>query len=91
MTIEREKFYDVDDVMDMSQNFNFAVAFTAYDNERENIIDPSIGDLVFIANQWGVNEDGEVYEETVTLKSHACSREELGLIDSEPANSRFFP
>ena len=91
MTIEREAFYDVDYVMDMSKNFNFAVAFTAYDNERENILDPSIGELVFKANQWGYDEDLEVYEETITLKSHTCSMEELGLTDSGSKARKFLP
>ena len=33
--------------------FNVAAAFTAYDNESENILDPSYGELVFNHYWWG--------------------------------------
>ena len=75
--------------MNVTQDFNFAVAFTAYDNERENILDPSIGELVYKAYQWGYDDNGDVYEELVTLKTHVCSGVELGLAD--PAESNFLP
>ena len=37
-------------------NLNFAAAFTAYDNVREPITDPSIGQLQFSVWSWGPNE-----------------------------------
>lgn len=50
MSIEKEFFYDDLDVMDSSQFLNVAVAFTGYDNDQENLLDPSIGELQFTAN-----------------------------------------
>ena len=40
---------------------SLAIAFTAFDNEREIILDRSIGELVFKRYEWGNNEDGTFY------------------------------
>ena len=48
-------------MFDTSYGFDVAIGFTAYDSNREVILDPSIGELQFIAYEWGVNEDGESY------------------------------
>ena len=39
------------------QGLNFAIAFTAYDEETEYVLDKSYGEIVFRAYEWGVNED----------------------------------
>ena len=38
-----EAAFDSDYTFDASKGLNIAVAFTAYDDEREQILDPSIG------------------------------------------------
>ena len=37
----------------IENGFNLAVAFTAYDNEPEPIIDKSYGEVVFMHHEWG--------------------------------------
>ena len=46
-------FFDSDFTFDASMGLNFAVAFTAYDSETEDILDPSYGSLTFSAYGWG--------------------------------------
>ena len=48
-------------VFDAEKGLDMAVAFSAYDNEKENILDKSIGELAFFAYEWGENEDGSLY------------------------------
>ena len=38
---------------------NFAIAFTAYDDETEPILDESLGELVFNSYSWGNDDDSE--------------------------------
>ena len=47
-------------IFDYEQGFNVAVAFSAYDSEREPILDPSIGELYFAVAKWGsrIDENG---------------------------------
>ena len=40
-----EYFYDHEEVFDYDKGLNFAVGFTAYDNDKEIILDHSIGTL----------------------------------------------
>lgn len=68
---------------------NFAIAFSAYDNEREDILDPSYGNLQFTTYEWGEDENGEPFLKYVTIPSHSCTPAELGLEDRESA--RFYP
>ena len=68
---------------------NFAIAFTAYDNENENILDPSYGRLIFNHYSWGPDENGNYKSVREEIPSHPCSREELGL--EGQGSSRFMP
>ena len=61
---------------------NIAAAFTAYDNERERILDPSYGELVFLVSDWSLNEDGTTTLFRKIPESHPCTRAELGLEDN---------
>ena len=82
-----EGHYPEEYVFSWDSGFNIAVAFTAYDNERENILDPSIGELGIYISEWG-DENGELFLRDIKLDTHQCSREELGL---EGNDSSFFP
>ena len=53
----KDSFYDENYVFDNKQGLNFAIAFTAYDEETEPILDESIGRVVFNAYQWGEETD----------------------------------
>ena len=61
MMTKSTNFYDWRDVFDYSVGLNLAVGFTAYDNEREIILDETIGELAFIAYEWGEKPDGTFY------------------------------
>ena len=75
-----EKFFTEYDEFGYDQGLNFAVAFTAYNNEREYILDKSIGELMFIAYEWGEDaETGDVFVKRERIPSHPCSKDELGL------------
>ena len=68
--------------------FNVAVAFTAWDSEREPILDPTIGELYFYRIEWGFNPDGTIFVNENKLDSHQCTREELGI---DPGDAKFMP
>ena len=50
-------------MLDPNYNFtykdgiNFAIAFTAYDDETEPILDESFGEIVFNSYSWGNDDD----------------------------------
>lgn len=80
--------FDADYVFDYSQGLNFAFAFTAYDSETEDILDPSYGRIIFSRYAWGELENGEYFVKIDEIPSHTCTKEELGI---EGDNSSFFP
>ena len=53
MTSTQARHFPEEYVMDFEQGLNFAFAFTAYDNETEDILDPSYGKLIFSRYEWG--------------------------------------
>ena len=80
-------YYDDDYVFDHAKGLFIAVAFTAWDNEPENILHPSIGEIVFTAEEWGVDDIGNYYLKDTRLPSHTCTVEELGLVESTSSTS----
>ena len=52
MSVVKTNFYDDSYVFDQEQGLDIAVAFTDFDNERDNILDPSIGKFVFVVEEW---------------------------------------
>ena len=53
MSSTTSNFYDSDYQFDFDAGLNFAVAFTAYDNETEDILHPSYGNITFVKWSWG--------------------------------------
>ena len=51
------------------------------------ILDKSIGELAFIAYEWGEDENGVSFVRRDKIPSRQCTREELGL---DKGNKRFF-
>jgi len=37
------------------------MAFTSFDDETEDILDPSYGSVVFAIDEWGVDENGATF------------------------------
>ena len=83
-------YYDHAHVFDAEQGLEVAIGFTAYDNNREVILDKSIGELAFIAYEWGEDEAGNVFVKRERIPSYQCTKDELGLGSSD-SESRFYP
>lgn len=64
------------------------MGLTAYDNDEENILDPSIAEIVFLAYEWGPDKNGVPQVTYTRIPTHSCTKEELGL---EGDNSSFMP
>ena len=82
--------FDDSFIFKSENGFNVAEAFTRYDDEKEWILDPSYGELLFNSYTWGPENDGSYFTERKKLESHICTREELGLGDDK-SNSLFLP
>lgn len=59
LSTTNDNFFTPDNVINYENGFNIATAFTAFDSETEEILDPTIGELVFTHYYWGVQEDGK--------------------------------
>ena len=81
--------FEETDAFGAEDGFNIAVGFTAYDNEREQILTPEYGKLVFNSVSWGSNPDGTYYLERKHLRTHNCTEEELGLLEDK-SKATFF-
>ena len=58
----------------------------------EKDLDPSVGRLEFTRFVWGVGEDGKYFIDPYEIKSHPCTREELGLDNQKgQSSSNFMP
>ena len=79
----KENFYDQDYEINAENGMKIAVAFTAFDNEIEPILDPSIADFVFQRYHWGKHENGTYYTRRDVIPHHSCD-ENLSL-------NAFFP
>ena len=73
-----ETHFSEDSVFSKEQGLNIAVAFTDWDNEREPILNPTIGEILFEAVEWGYDDNGDFFTTKTILDSHYCSAEELG-------------
>ena len=75
--------FDSDYVFSSEMGLNFAVAFTKYDSETEDVLHASYGSLVFSTFEWGVDAQGKPITRFNEIQSHSCSKEELGLEGQE--------
>ena len=49
-----DNFYTPDDIINSENGFRVAAAFTAFDSNKEVILDPTYGELVFKHYYWGI-------------------------------------
>ena len=78
-----EYHFEEIDAFGAEDGFNIAVGFTAYDNNREWVLAPEYGELVFNSLSWGSKPDGTYYLERKRLRTHICTEEELGLLEDK--------
>ena len=90
MSTVRDQAFTSEDVFSFENGFNFAIGFTAFDNEEEEILDPSYGELIVQTREWGVKPDGSFIREFNQLDTHLCSEEELGLSEDK-SQATFMP
>ena len=90
LSVTSDLYFTDDDVFRYSDGLNIAVAFTAYDSEREWILDKSYGEILFNEYKWGTDADGNPFTARNRLETHQCTREELNL-EGDPANAKFYP
>ena len=50
-------------------HLDFAVAFTAFDSDEDSTLDPTIGELVISAYEWGYDEDGNSFVKNTPIES----------------------
>ena len=86
----RDSYFTDEDVFDYKNGFAFAVAFTAYDDNPEIILEPKYGSVVFNHFRWGGNPDGSFGTQRDKIEPHYCSREELGL-EGQGKGATFLP
>ena len=89
MTSTQDSFFDLDYKFGFEQGFNIAVAFTAFDDEKENILRPEIGRIVYRQYKWGFEANDRYKLTQDYLPTHTCTKQELG-IDQQSENS-FYP
>ena len=61
MSSTQRQAHGTDMIFDASKGLNMALAFAAYDNEEEYILDPSFGEIVFREYKWGTDDDGNYF------------------------------
>ena len=76
------------DIFSYDNGLNFAIAFTGFDGETEPFNDPTIGEVVFNHYKWGIDANGNHFSGRFPIRSHQCSREELG-IDGDLTKAKF--
>ena len=59
--------------MDHAMGLNFAIAISEYDNETENILHPSYGNLSFNTWEWGNDANGAFGQRFAEIPSHTCT------------------
>ena len=77
MSVVKKDFFEPEEPFVYSQGLAFAVALTAYDEVKEPILDPSIGEVIFEAYEFG--QDNMIGETYTKLPTHYCTDEELGI------------
>jgi len=78
------------DVYDTSNGIKIAVAFSAYDDNTEPILEESLGRVVFSKWHWGARENGTTFSSKEEIPSQYCSREELGLENAKDDQPNVF-
>ena len=82
-------FKDTDEFTYKDDGLNIAIAFTAFDNTEEWMLDATYGELEINSYEWGYDEDGKPFTARKPLNVHNCTREELNL-GAEPSEARFY-
>ena len=57
MTSTQDSYFDLDFKFGFEQGLNIAIAFTAFDYEKENILTPDIGRIVYREYTWGFDAE----------------------------------
>ena len=81
----KDHHFGVDNVFTGKQGLNIAIAFSGFDEIRENVLKPEYASLKFEYSEWEIAaESGKIAYLKYEIKSHTCSAEELGLEGNDP-------
>ena len=67
-----------------------AVAFTSIGPINEYELPPEVGQIVFQAYEWWVDDNLDYYESLTDLKTHICTEQELNLTGDANNDATFF-
>ena len=70
VSTKQDHFYTSDDVFGREDGMSIAVALW-------EPIDPKIGTLEIVSDEWGIDENGEDFWQVTPIDHHTCSEEEL--------------
>ena len=87
--VTEENHFDADYEFTAKQGFQVAFAFTHFFAPFLSGLDPSIGEIKFSRVSLGQGDNGLPFVTQTELESHPCTREELGLEESQ--NKKFMP
>ena len=79
MTSTQDSFFNLDYRFGFEQGLNIAIAFTAFDYNKENILTPDIGRIVYRQYTWGYDAEDNYFVTQDYLPTHVCTKEELGI------------
>ena len=66
-------YFDEDYTFCYENGLNLAVAFTAYDDQQEWVLDRRYGELVFQAYTWGEDANGTYFSKNERINSTVCT------------------
>ena len=81
-----ENFFEDTETFNATQGLAIAAAYV---DEEETMLNPEKGELAFYYNEWGYDEQGEIFDRFEKIPHRQCTDEDLGLHGGK--NAQFFP
>ena len=75
MTTTQQRAFLPTDTFSYEEGLNIGVAFTAYDNDESGLLDPSYGEIIINAFEWGELPNGDVWSTHKRIESEVCTDE----------------
>ena len=91
LSTTNQDIFKEDHQFTFEDGFNIAVAFTAYDNDSNWILNRKYGELYFSAYSWGQYKNGTYFNKNERIQSSVCTREQLGLVEDQLHKGEFLP
>ena len=89
ITATKENYFADDYKFSAGQGFQIAVGFTNFIDLEREILDPTYGEIKIYRYSFGLGDDQFPFVNIEQIKTHSCTREELGLEKGE--QTKFMP